>query len=249
MLLPLLIGWLAGVCVNYIAETVPYTRLLRRPICECCGQKQGWLAFMIWPRRCMACGTRRKLSTFGIELLFTALSLTIWTGTSNLVNYPLLMVLAVYFGVVFLVDVKHRIIMHETSAFGMVFGLYVGYSFYGLSSALVGGVVGLLSMLAAYLIALQWKKRLNSIKDSLSDEPLLGFGDVFLAGTLGLMVGWPGMFMAVTVSMYLGGLVGLGYLLVMAIAGKDTKGKMVLFPYAPFLIAGAALSLALTAPV
>ncbi len=61
----------------------------------------------------------------------------------------------------------------------------------------------------------------------------MGYGDVLLAGVLGLWVGYPLVFVAVISAFYLGAIMGVG-LLVFRRVGQDHR-----IPFGPFLILGA----------
>ena len=65
----------------------------------------------------------------------------------------------------------------------------------------------------------------------------LGFGDVKLAGVIGLMTGFPGVLVALTAGALLGGIAALA-LLVTKRATRKSK-----IAYAPYLAAGAVIAL------
>jgi leader peptidase (prepilin peptidase)/N-methyltransferase len=74
----------------------------------------------------------------------------------------------------------------------------------------------------------------------------MGFGDVKLAGVLGLYLGWFGWQYAVVGGFFgflLGGVVGL-LLMILGLADRKTQ-----IPFGPYMIAGAWLALAVAAPV
>jgi len=71
------------------------------------------------------------------------------------------------------------------------------------------------------------------------DDVALGFGDVNLSGILGLLLGWPGIVLGLTLAILTAGAVSLIYLLVMLILRKYRLYAAV--PYGPFLIAGAVI--------
>jgi len=68
-LLLTIIGWVSGVLVNYISETIPYTRSFRHPVCEECENRKAGMSFGL-ARRCHYCGAQRRFSTLLVEKLF-----------------------------------------------------------------------------------------------------------------------------------------------------------------------------------
>ena len=74
----------------------------------------------------------------------------------------------------------------------------------------------------------------------------MGFGDVKLAGVLGLYLGWLGydaLFVGYFLGALLGGVVGIGLLL----ARRVQRGTKV--PYGPFMVAGAVLAVFVAGPL
>ena len=69
----------------------------------------------------------------------------------------------------------------------------------------------------------------------------MGAGDVKMAGMLGLLVGYPGIAVALWTAVVVGGVVAVGLL---ALGGRSRKDAM---PFGPFLSAGGVLAL-LAAP-
>lgn len=65
-----------------------------------------------------------------------------------------------------------------------------------------------------------------------SNETWMGMGDVYLAFLVGLVVGWPGILWAMTLSFGLGSVIGL---LLVAFGKKGMKSQV---PFAPFLALG-----------
>jgi leader peptidase (prepilin peptidase) / N-methyltransferase len=74
----------------------------------------------------------------------------------------------------------------------------------------------------------------------------MGFGDVKLAGVLGMYLGWFGWSYAVIglfLGFLVGGVVGIGLMIV------GRAGRKTMIPFGPFMIVGAFLALAVAAPV
>jgi prepilin signal peptidase PulO-like enzyme (type II secretory pathway) len=71
------------------------------------------------------------------------------------------------------------------------------------------------------------------------DEVAFGFGDVTLSGVLGLIVGYPGIILALFAGVMAGGAFSLVYMLGMKLRGRYDAFAAI--PYGPFLIIGASL--------
>jgi leader peptidase (prepilin peptidase)/N-methyltransferase len=65
----------------------------------------------------------------------------------------------------------------------------------------------------------------------------MGFGDVKMVGLIGLIIGWPQIFVAILIGILLGGLVAI-FLLFLKI-----KGRKQTIPFGPFLAIGAIVTL------
>ena len=108
---------------------------------------------------------------------------------------------------------------------------------HGVTSTLIGGAVGFGIMLAFYFVG-EWYVRYMSKKRGMAaDEVALGFGDVNLAGILGLLLGWPGISAGLLFTVLSGGLISLLIIVAMLIAKKYKAFTAI--PYAPFLILSA----------
>ena len=71
------------------------------------------------------------------------------------------------------------------------------------------------------------------------DDVALGFGDVNLSGVLGLMLGWPLVFVGLVVAVLLGGFVSMIYIIIKLITRK--YNAFMALPYGPFLVVGAVI--------
>jgi len=123
-----------------------------------------------------------------------------------------------FFIVIFFIDLEHRLVLNRVIYPGIVVALLVipftpGHS---AKELLLGGLIGFALL---FLIA--------------SIYPAgMGMGDVKLATFIGLVVGFPSVFVALLLSFVAGGLVGGGLLL------TGLKGRKDPIPFAPFLAAG-----------
>jgi len=160
------------------------------------------------------------------------------------IGFPLGALLLLYFGVVLVIDLEHRLILHPTSLFGALLGLVVGYLRQGLPSTLIGGAVGFGIVFLFYLLGALFTKirarRLQAAGLEADDEEAFGAGDVILATVLGFMLGWPLIWFGILFGVLLGGLIGGLVMLILFLSGKF-KAWMVFIPFGPFFVASAFL--------
>jgi leader peptidase (prepilin peptidase)/N-methyltransferase len=227
-LLAIIPGWLLGVLVNYLADVLPLRRRLTRPFCIVCDTDQS-----------PACNQRRSIRVWIVEVFFIAASVFISFSPPAKVGYPLGMVVLAYFGVVVLIDLEYRLIMHPVSIFGAVLGLVIGILRVGPVRSLIGGAVGFGIMWLIYLLGVLIIKLVNRRRGPMVNDVAFGFGDVNLSGVLGLMLGWPLIIIGLVIAVLIGGLVSLIYIVVMLVTRKYQA--FAALPYGPFLVIGAVL--------
>jgi leader peptidase (prepilin peptidase)/N-methyltransferase len=223
----LLAGWLAAVLVNWCADVLPgWRRPDQRPALAAC----TWLhcATLPWRLlrrgRCPRCGqplARRSLAVeLATPLLFAAFAF-------HLAGDPLHLAIAwlyvAFYVAVTVIDLETRRVLNVmlAPAAAAAVAISVLAAPPSPTSALLGGGVGFgLFFLLGVL-----------------GRGALGFGDVKLAGVIGLMTGWPGVLTALTAGALLGGVVALLLLL----TGRATRKSKI--AYAPYLAAGAVIAL------
>lgn len=232
----ILLGWAVGALVNYLADVLPWKRRFTAPFCVHCQQPMPWQTYFFYPRRCPACGKRRTWRTWFVEIVYIACVILLWNKPLELLGFWGGLFLLAYFGVVVVIDIEYKLILHPVSIFGAVMGLVIGIYLHGLKSALLGGAVGYGIMFLLYGLGAGWLKLVNRMRGQNVDDVALGFGDVNLSGILGLILGFPGILLGLILAVFIGGAVSLIYLLVMLALRKYRLFAAI--PYGPFLIAG-----------
>ena len=154
--------------------------------------------------------------------------------------------LLTYFGVVFVIDLEHRLILHPVSIFGAVLGLGVGWLLHGLGPTLLGGLGGFGVMFIFYLFGTLFARirarKMRAAGQESDDEEALGAGDVILASVLGFMLGWPLIWFGLLVGILLGGLITIPLLVIMLVVRRYKQDAwMVFIPYGPFFLISATL--------
>ena len=237
----ILIGWASGSLVNYLTDVLPEERALARPACTECQAYFGLVNYLIWPQRCQNCGRRRPARVWIVYLVSILAAYWLWvTPGEKLPDRASLVVLA-YFGLVAVIDIEHRLILHPVSLVGAGIGLLVGSHLHGLWLTVLGGLAGFGFMLLLYGLGIGYAYISAKRKGETQFEDALGFGDVNLAGVIGLMLGWPGVVAGIFLAILLAGGLSLVYVIVMLIARRYHSSLAI--PYGPFLVASAVILL------
>ncbi len=241
LLLLTILGLVSGMLVNYLADALPWKRRLVRPFCLSCDTGQSLIRYFLWPRRCQRCTTRRSWRTWLVELIYAGMAIWSWGHPANKINFWFTWMILIYFGVVIVIDIEHRLIMHPVSWAGAGLGLIIGLIRNGWLDTLIGGAVGFGLMWLLYRLGEIIMKGLARLRGRTLDDVALGFGDVNLSGVLGLILGWPLILPGLVLAILIGGIVSLIYLVIMLVLRRYTL--FTALPYGPFLVAGAFLLL------
>jgi len=251
LLFPILLGWIAGLFINYASDVLPVTRRFSKPACTQCGNHFAWAGYLML-RACRTCGKKRSLRTWMVQILSVASFAYFWLYPSKALGIPLGMIVLVYFGIITVIDLEHRLILHPTSLVGAALGLLVGTLIHsrangllaGIGLSLLGGVFGFGLMYLLYqfgtLVARFRARKMQAAGQAEDEEEALGGGDVYLAGVLGLMLGWPFIWDALVLGVLLGGVVSLLFLLALVARRRYAGDALMTFiPYGPYFIISA----------
>lgn len=239
----IILGWASGALVNYLGDVLPETRRFSQSHCPQCQSTRSWLDYL-FARRCRSCGRRWAGRYWIVQVLFSAASMALWLnvlGDSKL-NYWIGLPLLIYLGVVAVIDIEHRVVLHEVSLVGAILGLVLGTYLHDLWLTLLGGVIGFGFMFLLYRFGIFYARRMARRQgQSEEDAEGMGFGDVTLSGVLGLLLGFPDIVTGLFAAILLGGLASLGYILFLLVRKKYEAFAAI--PYAPFLVLGACVLL------
>jgi prepilin signal peptidase PulO-like enzyme (type II secretory pathway) len=266
LILLLLLGLLGGFAVNYLSDVLPWRRKLVQPFCLSCEALLRWDDHLMWWRKCPACGKRQSWRKGCVYLVYLLSALLLWRNPPPLLGAWLGMIVLIYFGVVVVIDMEHRLILHPVSLFGVGLGLVTGVwmraNYYnthgatagfqiigissrawleGLGASVLGGVVGFAIMGLLYSMGDRLMRALARRRGQPVEEVALGFGDVNLSGVLGLMLGWPVIILGLFISIFIGGIFSIIYLVLMLVARR--YHLFTALPYGPYLVSGAILLL------
>jgi len=226
ILLYALLGLVVSSFLNVCIDRLPEGESIVSPPSHCpsCGRRLApfdlipLLSYVLLRGRCRYCRApipRRVLvveSTTGLlfALLWYRYGFSLWLLLATLYTC--------FFIVIFFIDLEHHLVLNRVIYPAIVVALLVipfapGHS---ARELLLGGLIGFALL---FLITFIYPAG-------------MGMGDVKLATFIGLIVGFPSVFVAFLISFVAGGLVGGGLLL------TGLKGRKDPIPFAPFLVAG-----------
>lgn len=253
LIIPILLGWVSGLFVNYASDVLPQTRRFSQPTCPQCQTPYSWVDYLTL-RACRSCGRMRSLRTWLVQIVAVTSFAYFWLFPSKALGIPLGMLVLIYFGIITVIDLEHRLILHPTSLVGAVLGLIVGTYIHsridqnglliGVGKSLLGGLFGFAIMFLLYqfgaLVAKYRARRMQAAGQADDEEEALGGGDVYLAGVLGLMLGWPFIWDALILGVLLGGVISVLLILVLFARRRySSQALMTFIPYGPYFIASA----------
>jgi leader peptidase (prepilin peptidase) / N-methyltransferase len=253
VIVPVLLGWFAGLFVNYTSDVLPLSRRFSQPACPHCHTPFTWADYLTL-RTCRSCGKGRSLRTWLVQTLAVASFVYFWLFPSNALGYWLGAIILIYFGIITVIDLEHRLILHPTSLFGAILGLVVGtylyytalkYSFLAsIGASLLGGLIGFGVMFLFYqlgaIVARYRARKMQAASQEDDGEEALGGGDVYLLGVLGLMVGSKFIPDVLARGIILGGLVSLLFILAILLRRRYSNDALMTFiPYGPYFILAA----------
>ena len=236
IIIPIILGWLSGWLVNYLADVLPVTRRFSHPACPHCQTPYHWGGYLLF-HSCPTCGTPRKWRPLVIQAVLTVVPVLLWIFPRPGFPFALAFGLFIFLSLVFVIDLEHRLILHPVSLVGALLALGIGYYLHGIVRTLIGGAVGFGVMLVFYYVGELYVRYMSKKRGISTDEVALGFGDVNLSGIIGLLLGWPLISAGLLFAVLAGGLISLFIIVGMLIAKKFKAFTAI--PYAPFLIVSA----------
>jgi prepilin signal peptidase PulO-like enzyme (type II secretory pathway) len=247
------IGLGLGIVLNSLADNLPpdalgQRRAPRRPHCRYCGaahRPEFWLALASWivrGGRCEHCGAPRPLRHAAVEAV-TALALAYLWGWAGAQPFKFLSaaVIVFIFLLITIIDFEHRLILwiviYPSAAIVALIGILAPDR--GWQKTLLGGAVGFGLVWGMFLLGEVFSRVIALARGRPLEEVAFGWGDVNLAGVIGLAVGWSGILFAVVIAIFSAALFGLAYIVFQRVRGRYSLFTPI--PYGPFLVLGAAL--------
>lgn len=246
-----IVGLCVGSFLNVVIYRVPNNMSVSLPASHCpqCGYVLKWydnipvLSYLILGGKCRSCkkhiSFRYTLVEIGTMLLWLGcafFAVSKFPPQQNMTECLLFLAMCCVFCSVLVcvafIDIEHHLIFDRfqlillgTGIAATVFDAVVKTSAIWYDH-LIGGAVGFVFFYAFYGVFYLIYK-----------QEAMGFGDVKLAGVVGLCLGWKSLIVVILVAAFVGSVV----LLLLRIVRKDDKKKE--YPFAPFIVLGAIVAL------
>lgn len=226
-----------GVLVNFVVEWFYIRRQFYSEESVKSLQNASWARILLWPFGIDGVPEFKPIRISFVNLVFMGIGLWLGFYPPEGVQFWWGFGLLIYFAVVVVMDLEYRVVLHPISYAGALIGFGFGVWSRGLVTTLLGGAVGFGSMYILYKLGEVFVRWMSKRRGEEIDEIALGFGDVNIAGVIGLMLGWPGIALGLFLAIMAGGLISLLYMMVMALLRRLEAFSAI--PYAPFLVFGA----------
>lgn len=229
----LILGLVGAWFVNYLSDVLPRYRKFASPTCPDCQSGLTW-RYYIFFEHCRECGQRPSKRHWIILVSLPILAVLLRYYPPPVMGQEGGLIWLIYFAVIFVIDMEHRLILHPMSLVGAILGMAFGIKAHGLVETLLGGTAGFGIMLIFYFLGELFIRFLAKRRGEEIQEIALGFGDVNLSGVIGTILGWPGIVGGIFLAVLLGGIVSGAFLLIQLVR-KEYQAYQAL-PYGPFLV-------------
>ena len=237
LILVVIVGGIIGILINYFSDVLPVSRHIARPLCRVCNQPYSIKDYLI-TYRCSNCGNRT--STRSILVLISAIVICILLKffPFDILGFWETLPILIFLGVIIVIDIEHRVVLFQTSIFGLVLFFLYGIRLRDLLSTIFGTFAGLLITLIFYFLGIAFTKIAGKLKHQKIDEVAFGFGDVFIGTILGALTGWPLIVKAIFISLL--AFIAFSFVFIFALLlAKRYRAFSNAQPFTIFLILGA----------
>jgi len=232
-----LFGLIIGSFINCLIYRLKNKKSLGgRSFCPKCKKQINWydniplLSYFLLRAKCRWCREKISFQYPLVELITAILFLVVFLATYNLqlTTYNLLLILrnwtfTAFLIIIFLYDLKYYLIPDKISLPAMVVALIFNIFLY--------------NIFINYLLAALIAGGFFFLQFIISKGKWIGGGDIRLGLLIGLMLGWPNVLVALTISYILGSIIGLGLIITQRATMKSPV------PLGTFLSIGAFISL------
>lgn len=267
-----LVGWLGGVVVNMLADELPYRRSPALPVYPDGTPRpmmawSGIVAFLLGKRapdvpRPDETRTRMGNERLSWRYVLTEIG-TILIMVVTVLNAPNItgiqplqtlfyMVYVLIFALIIVIDVEHKLILFvviiPSALLAMLNALIVPIPEPNILNALAGGAMGFGVFFVMYQGGFLFTYIMGKVRGETINTVAFGYGDVMMITVSGLMLGLVNTIMAIFITVFLGALGALIYIILRSLL----RGRYQLFtalPYGPYIVVATYLMLIFGEPI
>jgi len=232
----IVLGLLIASFLNVCMDRLPANKSVVKPPshCDSCNRRLSGedlipvFSYLVSRGRCRYCGARIPLRVLLVEVITGALFGFLFWRFGLSPEFGIGAFYSCIFILIIAIDFEHGLILNKIVYPSMVAALIINLVFSVLFlewqiivNALIGGVSGFIIFFLIVLIS----------------RGGMGFGDVKLAGLIGIALGWKSGLVGILIGVILGGLVAI---ILLALKIKRRKQAI---PFGPFLSIGAIVAL------
>ncbi len=226
-----MLGLVVGSFLNVCIDRLPAKKSLAYPPshCDTCQHPlKIWdlipvVSYLWLHGKCRYCGARIPQRILWVELSTGILFACLFWRYGLTLEFPLIAFYTCILFVLAVIDLRHKlilnIIVYPAAAIALIIGFFLPE--FDIYKGLLGGAVGFTILLIPALVS----------------RTGMGWGDVKMAGLIGLMTGYPRVFVGLLGGIMLGGVTAVTLIILKKKSRKDT------IPFGPFLALGAFLAL------
>jgi prepilin signal peptidase PulO-like enzyme (type II secretory pathway) len=251
----MVLGVLAGVLVNVLADDLPRRRWPTRPHYPDDSPRpfiawSGITAVLTGNRRAPS-GAKLPWRHLLVEIVVPLLMVMVLLITANDPEVSSLQrafyyVYMALFVLITVIDIEHRLILFVVIIPSCLLAIADAVltpmrQTPDLRTALMGGALGFGVFFVLYLGGILFSYVIAKIRGYDLPEVAFGYGDVMLATLCGLILGWQPLIVAMFITVFLGALGALIYLIVRSMLGR--YDMFTPLPYGPYIVLGSLIIL------
>jgi prepilin signal peptidase PulO-like enzyme (type II secretory pathway) len=245
-------GLLAGGIVNALADDLPHYRRPQLPHYPdgTVRPMSAWLgvtAFLLGKRRSVA-GTKLTWRYPLTEIATAALMILTLTvkndeGSANSIQLVFWLAYMAIFVLITVIDLEHKLILFAVIIPASILAIIDSIVTPPLNNepdlqrALIGGAIGFGAFFLLYLGGYVYLYIVNTVQRRNINEVAFGYGDVLMATLSGLILGPERLFFAMFITVFLGALGALLWLVARRLSGTGYS-MFTALPYGPYIVAG-----------
>lgn len=270
LLVAAVIGLVAGIVVNALADDLPYRRNPGLPVYpdgtpRPVGAWSGILAFVRnqrVPEQRMPDDKRKRTyegeprlswrypltELLSVVLMMMTIGAALNETRMSLLQLGFWMIYVAVFVLVVVIDIEHRLILFivviptAVLALANVIITPETATAVTLENALWGAVVGFVPFFILYQGGFVFTYIMGQIRGEAIDTVAFGYGDVMLMTLSGLILGFDRTIIGLFITVFLGAIGAFGYMVLRAVFGRRYS-LFTAIPYGPYIVAGTVIML------